>query len=203
MASPAELERSLVMSPDQIQRPSPLRTPPEIRRFPRGIDLVNGINRQHGNNNGVVYEEQCFEDYTQRLPNNQVAIGPHLFDRAIALGGTPLIQFARPDALKFQLVHGALELEEMAEFKSRKKNGITALKDKISAFPDLLDYLRLRPGLLAKLLNDATDNNIDIRRIVIPPNIDIKVLVVSAHLYPIQPSMLPFETRFEYAKLIT
>ena len=201
MANPAESERLQYQTPDQTRKPSPLRNPPEIRRFPRGIDLINGVNRQHDNNNGVIYEEQCFEDYTMQLPNNQVAIGPHLLDRAIALGGVPLIQFARPDSLKFQLEHGSLELVEMAEFKSRKKNGITALKDKISAFPDLLDYLRLRPGLLAQLLNDATNDNIDIRNIIIPPNADIKVLVVSAHLYPISPSVFPFDTRFEYSQL--
>ncbi len=203
MANPAELARFKNLTPDRAHALSPLRIPPEIKRFPRGIDLVNGINVQHDNNNGVIYEEQCFEDYTMRLPNNQVAIGPHLLDRAIALGGTPLIQFARPDALKFQFTHGNLELVEMAEFKSRKKNGITALKEKISAFPDLLDYLRLRPRLLARLLNDAADNEIDIGKIIIPPNVDIKVLVISAHLYPITPSVLPFETRFEYARLKT
>lgn len=201
MANPAESAKLQYLTPDQTQTPSPLEIPPEIRRFPRGIDLVNGININRQHDDGVIYEEQCFGDYSQQLPNNQVAIGPHLFDRAIAIGGTPLVQFARPDALKFQLTHGTLELVEMAEFKSRKKNGLTALKNKISAFPDLLDYLRLKPGLLAQLLNDATDKNIDIRKIIIPPNADIKVLVVSAYLYPVSLSILPFETRFEYSSL--
>lgn len=185
------------------EKPSWQLVTPQLRRYPRGLDLVNGINTPHGKNNGVIYEEQCFEILTGRLPNNEVAIGPHLFDRAIAFGGNRLVVFARPDALTFQQYGDTLVLREMSEFKSRKKNGHSALMDKISAFPNLLDHFRLYPDLLPGLLNTASDHRTDFKKMIIPPNFDISVFVMSAHEYPLQVASLPFETRFEQYTLRT
>ncbi|MBI4098209.1 MAG: hypothetical protein HY426_04190 [Candidatus Levybacteria bacterium] len=175
--------------------PRPVELPP-LRRYPRGLDLVRDISLlSPEDQSGLRYEEQCFGLVTQRLANNEVAIGPYLLDRAF--GADPYNLHARPDAMRFNLDHGTLVLNQLLEFKRKKTNGWIALKEKVESFPNLLDLLRLDPELFPGLLRDASGGQVDIWRIIIPPNFRIKLKVMTSHDHLKKEEPLPFPAKFE------
>jgi hypothetical protein len=169
--------------------------PPIIRRYPGGLDLEKAAKKLDEKNNGNTYEEFCFANIVMNLTDNEFAIGPHLIDKS--LGRLPVVQFARPDAMVFALRDESLLLKEMHEYKNHKKNGLVKLREKIAGFPSLLNYLRSNPGFFESLINTASENMIDIGRIIIPPDSEISVLVIRQHPVPDIDPLLPYNTQFQ------
>lgn len=198
MAFPAEapsfgIHRPVLQTVDFLPRPAEL---PPLRRYPQGVDLAIDISKLPLNARvGLRYEEQCFELLTQGLLKNEVAIGPHLLDKALGKG--PYGPYARSDAMRFALINGGLELIELDEFKRKKRNSFMALKDKIEALPSLLDLLRSDLNLLPRLLNEASGEQLDIGAIFIPPNSKIQVRVMTPHNHNENVPIFPFTTVFE------